>query len=792
MKKIIKDNPNIITVLLIVITLVITSICGFSIVGDTEAYFTDRRGDSVGGNSGIVDISVDSSGIDLFDDSSTASDNVYEWDMCRDFYFTVKNQGSITVDIAPVLKATTELPDGVTYDDLFWTFDIYSRDDVELIDGVYVLKAGAVPDADKRVTEDGITCTFANTVLSGNSDSEEQQIRWIDVAGQAISNSTYMTLSDEVKAAYTICSDEFVYDYVIYFNSAESLQVGFEFDLTVNANKQGNANGWKEEHGVVKYIHLGRSPNYNILEKGSEFNAHLQTLGAMTAGNGAVVFTNTGVPETAVASAIDVSADKDKSVMAYTADSGDIMITTVDGSTMYANESCYEMFKSTARAIKFENFDTSKTTSMGSMFYGYAYPSLDISSFNTSNVTNMSGMFYGSSAITSLNISGIDTSNVTTMRTLFYNCSGLTSLDVSNFNTGKVTNMGWTFYGCSGLTSLDVSSFDTSNVTSSDGMKSMFNGCVKLTTLDLSGFETTNVKDMSYMFNGCSSLTSLDISKFNTSNVGNMYCMFYNCKELTRLDVSGFNTSKVTNMAWMFASCSKLKNLDLSNWNSSEVLTMTNMFRGCSSLTSLDVSGFNTSKVTDMSYMFQYCNSLESIDVSSFNTSNVTNMAQMFRGPNFITELDLSHFNTSKVTDMNNMFQYCNSLTSLDVSGWDVRAVKNMYNMFQECTKIKSFDLSTWQVRDLENCEGMFSWCREVEVIDLTGWDVSNITNTKFMFSCCFVVDTIYASDWTSQKNVSNSENMFGSCYEIKGAVTYGSAFDWSMANPTTGYFKTK
>ena len=132
-----------------------------------------------------------------------------------------------------------------------------------------------------------------------------------------------------------------------------------------------------------------------------------------------------------------------------------------------------------------------------------------------------------------LTIEYLNTSKVTTMDSMFYGCTSLTSLDVSNWNTSKVTTMAGMFQNCSNLTSLDVSNWNTSNVTN---MSAMFLGCKTLTSLDVSNFDTKNVTTMGWMFQNCSNLTSLDLSNFNTSKVTTMAGIFYNCIRLTSLD----------------------------------------------------------------------------------------------------------------------------------------------------------------------------------------------------------------------------------------------------------------
>ena len=86
---------------------------------------------------------------------------------------------------------------------------------------------------------------------------------------------------------------------------------------------------------------------------------------------------------------------------------------------------------------------------------------------NTSKVTSMLSMFFKCQALTSLDLSHFDTKNVEDMRQLFYKCSSLTSLDLSNFDTSKAENMNALFKGCTALQSIYVGEkFNTDKVSS--------------------------------------------------------------------------------------------------------------------------------------------------------------------------------------------------------------------------------------------------------------------------------------------------------------------------------------
>ena len=243
----------------------------------------------------------------------------------------------------------------------------------------------------------------------------------------------------------------------------------------------------------------------------------------------------------------------------------------------------FESMNFQGKTIKFNGFDTSKVTDMGSMFSRCRnITSLVLSGWDVSNVTNMSQMFGGCISLTSLDLSGWNTSNVTRMSSMFSSCRSLTSLDLSSLNTSKVTSMGGMFSWCDSLTSLNLSSFVTSKVTNMSGM---FDECHNLTSLDLSGWDVSNVTSMTHMFWGCSSLIYLKVPNFDKLLKIDMEAMFYGCSSLTSLDLSGWRTGQLTNMEGMFDGCTNLTSLDLSGWAINARIY--GMFTGCSSLTTI-------------------------------------------------------------------------------------------------------------------------------------------------------------------------------------------------------------
>ncbi|MBR4407988.1 MAG: BspA family leucine-rich repeat surface protein [Clostridia bacterium] len=85
-------------------------------------------------------------------------------------------------------------------------------------------------------------------------------------------------------------------------------------------------------------------------------------------------------------------------------------------------------------SVTIDNLDTSKATSMMSMFKGYPETILDLSSFNTGNVISMSWMFEDCSSLETIYVSDLwSTANVTNSSAMFYGCTKL-----PNFNSSVV------------------------------------------------------------------------------------------------------------------------------------------------------------------------------------------------------------------------------------------------------------------------------------------------------------------------------------------------------------------
>ena len=512
--------------------------------------------------------------------------------------------------------------------------------------------------------------------------------------------------------------------------------------------------------------------------------------------------------------------------------------------------SCYNWFYGCTDLTNIEgieNLNTENVTDMSGMFYGCsALTTLDVSKFDTKNVTNMSNMFHWCFVLTTLDVSNFDTQNVTDMSSMFYGCHALTTLDVSNFDTQNVTDMSNMFSGCKALTTLDVSNFDTKNVTD---MSWMFSFNSALTTIYANDkFVTTACKLDGSMFAGCTNLVGAvpydknkkgkEMANYTTGyftykaptetyavfdeatntltfkrdnnkpagafalNEGENAPGWYkpnddrdntNIIKKVVFDASFANARPTSCYEWFYR-CGSLTDIEgIEYLNTENVTNMSLMFSNCWELTTLDVSKFDTKNVTDMSHMFHRCFVLTTLDISNFNTKNVTNMSGMFWGCAALTTLDLSHFDTQNVTDMNGMFCNCSALTTLDVSNFDTKNVTNMSEMFMGCSALTTLDVSSFDTKNVTDMSNMFWGCAALTTLDVSNFDTQNVTNMSWMFSYDTALTTIYASDKFVTTACKEDRNMFTSCDNLVGAVSYDeNKVGKEMANYTTGYFTDK
>ena len=240
-------------------------------------------------------------------------------------------------------------------------------------------------------------------------------------------------------------------------------------------------------------------------------------------------------------------------------------------------QSCENMFSNLINIVEvnLSDFDASKVTSMRGMFYDCVnLENIYFGNINTSSLIDMESLFQGSN-ITSIDLSKFETSKVTSMNSMFYNCSNLNEINFGNIDTSSLENIEFLFYGCSSLISIDISNFKISKVTS---MYCLFCYCSNLENINFGNIKTYSVENMESLFEGCSKLSSINLLKFDTSNVVTMSNMFYNCYNLKYLDLLNFVTPKVSNIYSMFYNCSSLLYLNLYQFKMESPINKTDAF----------------------------------------------------------------------------------------------------------------------------------------------------------------------------------------------------------------------
>lgn len=174
--------------------------------------------------------------------------------------------------------------------------------------------------------------------------------------------------------------------------------------------------------------------------------------------------------------------------------------------------------------------------------------------------------------LSSLDFSCFDTSKMTTMNSMFKGQRYITTLDCSGFNTSNVTNMNNTF-NCAGVTRLHLQGWDTSKVTT---MNNMFRDAA-LKQLD-QNFNTSNVTTMTYMFCNENNLQNIDVSNWDVSSCRTLIGVFYNCHALTKIDLSKWNTKSATVLEKLLYRCNNIATVNVSNFDLTHVNNIANIF----------------------------------------------------------------------------------------------------------------------------------------------------------------------------------------------------------------------
>lgn len=165
-----------------------------------------------------------------------------------------------------------------------------------------------------------------------------------------------------------------------------------------------------------------------------------------------ISFGNYTVPGNATT--YDVSGQGDKSIVAYvpTTMYGGWWLGIQNGTELRVTDTNRDMVAfASGNSICFKSrasdtsrvFDNIKT--------------INFDAVDTTRVTSAAYAFYNMKSLTTITgLSRWDTSKITTMNSMFKGCTGLKSLDFSSFNTKNVTDFSSMMHGCTGLSKITV------------------------------------------------------------------------------------------------------------------------------------------------------------------------------------------------------------------------------------------------------------------------------------------------------------------------------------------------
>ena len=386
-------------------------------------------------------------------------------------------------------------------------------------------------------------------------------------------------------------------------------------------------------------------------------------------------------------------------------------------------------------------------TSMSAMFHNcFSLKEIPASNYpHTDNVTDFSYMFFGCSNLVSVPTHLFNTSKATTMNSMFYGCTSLnekTCKGIKEFDTKNVKETD-NMMRNTPASELDLSAWNTSSLESMDGM---FAGCTSLRILKLgSNWDISKVEKGTKTFQDVNSLAVM-VPKAKLSTLRSDFTSKQGFKIGTTGDFLDENASQTPQVIWTkgnktltfyyglpagstfngqtvtqkWSGDEVLKNtLEWTPWTKAVKADVTNIvidktfanarptstkgwFRGCEKVKS--ITGLENLctvySVTDMSYMFSGCKGLTELvfdnSLPLWGTNQVTTFSNMFGECTNLKKLVLTRFSsTSKVTSMYCMFYKCSSLETLDVSMMTTEAVTNANYLFYDMGKLRQLTVGS-------------------------------------------------------------------------------------------------
>ena len=91
-----------------------------------------------------------------------------------------------------------------------------------------------------------------------------------------------------------------------------------------------------------------------------------------------------------------------------------------------------------------------------------------------------------------------------------------------------------------------------------------------------------------------------------------------------------------------------------------------------------------------------------------------------------------------------------------------------MKSMFENCNELEYLDLSNFKTSKVTNMENMFNQCYEIkEIKGINNFNTNNVTNMRCMFKDCNELKSLNLSNFNTF-NVLNMSKMFENCFELE------------------------
>lgn len=343
--------------------------------------------------------------------------------------------------------------------------------------------------------------------------------------------------------------------------------------------------------------------------------------------------------------------------------------------------------------------DTSKLTNMKYMFIGIGAslsndgPVVDLSYWDTSQVTDMSYMFYYSN-VRAVKLDNVNIGKVSTMCSMFEGCRLLRSIDMHKCDKGgnetldQLKDLGCMFKNDEELVSVDMSGLGLNSVTVTGRM---FQWVPKITSINFDGDSFESVEN-AYMMFQCPSMEKFDTSSWNMQSLTEAGDMFAQSSSLKYLDLTGLNIEHITSLRAICYGAPKLEYLNISNWNLSGITSVIQenifkdvgkdaesleiiadgivlsstapLFNQCGA-TSISMKNSDWSRVQSANKMFADCSKLKTLTITNkTNVDQMKTMDSMFINASALDNLNLAWIKGANLTSAEKAFSGATKLVA--------------------------------------------------------------------------------------------------------------------------------